>query len=119
MKRLVASLLLGACLGIAGPALADRDDHDDDRGYEHDQEHKRDHERARGALERGEVLPLSRIIEIARADTGGRIIEVEFERDDGRWIYELELLTPGGRLVEMEIDGATGRILERDVEDDD
>lgn len=109
MKRLLASLLLGASLGIAAPALADRDDYDDNR----------DHERARSALERGEVLPLSRIIEIARADTGGRVIEVEFERDDGRWIYELELLTPRGRLVELEIDGATGRILDRDIEDDD
>ncbi|KRS15680.1 PepSY domain-containing protein [Roseovarius indicus] len=103
MKRCFALLLLTACLGGTLPALADRDDH----------------ERARDALERGEVLPLTRILEIAEADTGGRAIEVEFERDDGRWVYELELITPDGRLVELEIDGATGAILDRDEEDDD
>jgi uncharacterized membrane protein YkoI len=104
MTRHAATLLIAVALGLAPPAFADRDDH----------------ERARAALERGEVLPLGRILEIAGAETGGgRAIEVEFERDDGRWIYEIELITPGGQLVELEIDGATGRILDREIEDDD
>jgi len=76
-----------------------------------------DHDRARGALERGEVLPLAQILAVAAAHAPGRVIEVELERDDGRWIYEVELLTAAGRLVEMEIDGATGRI--REIEADD
>lgn len=98
MTRLVSMLLIGAAVAVAVPAVAGREDHD----------------RARRALEQGEVLPLGRILAIARADTPGRVIEVEFERDDGRWIYELELLTPGGRLIELEMDGATGRVLDRD-----
>ena len=49
MKRCFALLLLTACLGGTLPALADRDDH----------------ERARDALERGEVLPLTRILDTA------------------------------------------------------
>jgi len=76
-----------------------------------------DHEQARRALERGEVLPLNHILQIAEGETGGRVIEIDFERDDGRWIYELELLTPGGRLMELEIDGATGRVLKREYDD--
>lgn len=77
-----------------------------------------DHDRARRALERGEVLSLAQILDMATARTPGRVIEVELDRDDGRWIYEVELVTRAGRLIEMEIDGATGRILEIEEEDD-
>jgi len=96
---LVAALALSVLTGL--PAVASDDDH----------------EQARRALERGEVLPLTRILKIGEGATGGRVIEVDFERDDGRWIYELELLTPGGRLMELEIDGATGRILKSEYDD--
>lgn len=88
---------------IAGPALADRDDHD----------------RARRALEAGEVLPLSEILSAVEAAQPGRVIEVELERDDGRWIYELELVAPDGRILEIEIDAATADILDIDREEAD
>ena len=101
MKAALALLLLALAL----PALADGND--------------RDHDRARLALERGEVLPLGDILDIAVADSDGRVIEVELERDDGRWIYELTLITSEGRLMELEIDGATGHILDRDFKHKD
>jgi len=88
---------------LTGPALAGDDGHD----------------RARRALEAGEILPLSDILAAARASRSGRVIEVELERDDGRWIYELELVTPGGRIYEMEIDAATAAVLELEREGDD
>ena len=88
---------------IAGPALADRDDHD----------------RARRALEAGEVLPLSEILAAVEAAQPGRLIEVELERDDGRWVYELELVAPDGRILEIEIDAATADILDIDREEAD
>jgi uncharacterized membrane protein YkoI len=47
------------------------------------------------------------------------VIEVELERDDGRWIYELELVSPEGVLYEMEIDAASGTVLEVEREEDD
>lgn len=88
---------------IAGPALADRDDHD----------------RARRALEAGEVLPLSEILAAVEAVRPGRVIEVELERDDGRWVYELELVAPDGRILEIEIDAATADILDIEREEAD
>lgn len=90
---------------IAAPALADRDDHD--------------HDRARRALEAGEILPLSDILAVAEAARPGRVIELDLERDDGRWLYELELVSPEGRLYELEIDAATGTVLEIEREEDD
>ena len=100
MTRHAIFLLLAL---VAAPAWADRDDHD----------------RARRALEAGEILPLSDIIAAATAVRPGRVIEVDLERDDGRWVYELELVSPQGRLYEMEIDAASGTVLEVEHEEDD
>ncbi|RBI70905.1 peptidase [Roseovarius sp. TE539] len=98
MTRLFLILAL-----LAGPALADDDGQD----------------RARRALQAGEILPLSDILAAAAAARPGRVIELELERDDGRWIYELELVTPEGRLYEMEVDAATATVLELEREEDD
>lgn len=75
-----------------------------------------DHDRARAAFERGVILPLSQITAIATDRFGGRVIEVEFDEDDGRYLYELEMITGSGRVIEVEIDAGTGRILK--VEND-
>ena len=95
-------LVLITLLCLTSPAHADRDDQD----------------RARRAVEAGEILPLSEILLTAEAAHPGRVIEVELDRDDGRWVYELELVSPTGQLYEMEIDAATGHILEIEQEDD-
>jgi len=77
-----------------------------------------DHDRARRALERGEALPLATILPQVEAALGARVIEVDLERDDGRFVYEFELIDARGRILEAEVDAATGRILEIEGEDD-
>jgi uncharacterized membrane protein YkoI len=42
-------------------------------------------------------------------------MEVELERDDGRFVYELEVLSPDRRRIEIKVDGATGEILGNDA----
>ena len=78
-----------------------------------------DYQRAREALERGEVLPLGTILGLVEKEIDARVIEVEFEEEDGRYIYEFELITADGRLMEARADAVTGRILsvEEDAED--
>ncbi len=76
-----------------------------------------DHERARQALERGEVLPLAEILERVRSQAPGEVIATEFEREDGRWVYELKLIDAGGRVVELEVDAVDGRILHSELDD--
>lgn len=75
--------------------------------------------RARQALENGEVLPLATIVGMVQEKVDARIIEVEFEQEDGEYIYELELITPDGRLLEAIADAVTGEIrsIGEDVED--
>ena len=59
---------------------------------------------------------------IALGHAGKSAGEVVFEKakrekDDGRWIYEVEFFVEGVSEYEYEIDAATGEILEEDVED--
>jgi uncharacterized membrane protein YkoI len=71
-----------------------------------------DQDAARAARVRGEVLPLASVLAAARRLVAGELLDAELERDDGRWIYELEMLTPDGRVVELEFDAKTGELLE-------
>lgn len=72
-----------------------------------------DHDRARRALESGEIVPLRTILERVERDYPGQIMEVELEREDARWIYEIKLLRTGGALVKLEIDARDGKLLGR------
>jgi len=91
--------LLALCL-LAGAAVADDDS---DRAYR--------------ALERGEVRPLAEILAAVEERLEGEIVGVEFEREDGRHVYEFEVITPAGRLLEVYVDAATGAILQREYDD--
>lgn len=90
------ALLFGALL--ASPAHAGRDG---------------DHERAREAVQAGEVMPLARLLEQLEREHAGQVLEIELERDDGRWIYEIKLLQADGRLVKRKTDARTGAALDR------
>lgn len=80
-----------------------------------------DHDRARHALEAGEILPLRTIIERLERDYPGQILEVELERDGQRWVYKIKLLRANGALVKMKLDASDGTLLGikgRDIEPD-
>jgi uncharacterized membrane protein YkoI len=70
-----------------------------------------DHDRARQALEAGEILPLRTILERVERDHPGQIMEVELERKDTGWIYEVKLLKTGGVLVKLKINARNGTVL--------
>lgn len=71
----------------------------------------RDHDRARAALEAGEILPLETILARVRRQHPGDVLELELEREHGRWVYEIKLLQQGGRVVKLEVDASTGEVL--------
>ena len=73
---------------------------------------ERDHERARAAVQAGEVLPLTVLLEKLRRTHPGQVLELELERDGARWIYEIRLLQPDGALLKLDIDAATGQVLQ-------
>ena len=70
------------------------------------------HELARQALEQGRVLPLRAVLEKIERDYQGQALKVEFEQDDGRYIYEIRWLQSDGRMVKLKVDAVDGKVLD-------
>lgn len=84
-----------------------------------------DHERARLALESGEVQPLRAILENIEREYPGQVMEIELEREsenkrastyeenrnNAEWIYKIRLLRKGGLLIKLKVRARDGRIL--------
>ena len=96
LKSLVSKLTAVLILAVALPG------HASDSG---------DHDRARQALEAGEILPLKTVLERLARDTPGQVMEVELERRGERWIYEIKLLRPGGSLVKLKVDARDATVI--------
>ena len=72
---------------------------------------KDDHNRARQAVQAGQVLPLRSVLERLEREHPGQVMEVELEQEEGRWIYEVKLLQPQGELVKLKLDARTAVLL--------
>jgi uncharacterized membrane protein YkoI len=78
-----------------------------------------DQNEARRAVERGELRPLAEILASVREEFGGKVLDVELEREDsGAFVYEIELLADDGRVLELEYDGRSGQRLSLEQDDD-
>ena len=77
---------------------------------------KNDHIEARELLKRGEIVPLARILEVVQQRVPGDVIEVELEREDGRWEYKVKVLTPTGLVRKLYLDARNGAVLK--IKDD-
>ena len=104
-RRLTAGMLAGLAAALLpwGVAVADEPG---------------DHERARRALEAGEVMPLRAELAQVERDYPGEILEVELDREDDVWVYEIKLLRKGGDVLKLELDARDGslqRVRGRDV----
>jgi uncharacterized membrane protein YkoI len=95
MKSGTAIFLMCAALAAPASGYADGDDHD----------------RARQALREGKVLPLRAVLDLVERDYPGQVVKVEFERDGGRYIYEIRVLQADGDMLKLEIDASDGRTL--------
>lgn len=73
---------------------------------------KGDHERARTAVQAGEVLPLASVLERLKRTHPGQVLEVELEWEGGRWVYEIKLLRADGQLSKLELDARTAQVIE-------
>jgi uncharacterized membrane protein YkoI len=105
LRRLapVAAVVLIAAAAPAAPAFAGDSDPDD-------------HVAAREALRRGEILPLARILAITARHVPGDVIDVELDRENGQWRYEVKVLTSTGRVREVKLNARDGAVLV--IEDD-
>ena len=98
-------LALAMLLPLAGGSVAWSDGRDDD-----------DHDLAREALENDRAKPLVELLEMVEGRIDGEIVGIEFEREDGRYVYELKIVTPEGRLREIYVDAMTAEILSSELD---
>ena len=62
-------------------------------------------------VEAGRIMSLSSVLNQLEEDYIGQVVEVEFERDDGQVIYEIEMIGPDGQVVEFEVDAVSGQLI--------
>ena len=100
MKKLVS---IGLAVAIAAGFIG---------GTSARERHRHDHDFARGALQRGEVLPINRLLSIAAQYLPGDVVEVRLEpRRGGDLRYEIRVLTPSGKIRELLLDARTGEYI--------
>jgi len=99
IRRYIAAVATTLLFAITATAPASADD-------------RRDHDLARQALQAGEILPLRMILERVERAHPGQIMEVELERKDGTWIYEIKMLRPNGALVKLKVNARDGALLD-------
>jgi len=99
--------LLFAITMISGQSLADSDKTEwEDGDLSYDQ--------ARRAVSRGEILPIERLLERVQAQLPGQVLELEFEREDARWVYEIKMIDADGRLLDAYFDAKNGDLISVD-----
>jgi uncharacterized membrane protein YkoI len=89
-------------------SLAATDSSAQRRGRDNDQD------QARQAVQRGEVLPIARILQLVAQYQPGDVIEVQLDENRGRLEYEIRILTPAGRVRELILDARTGAFVRFD-----
>lgn len=72
-----------------------------------------DHEWAQEAVKSGEILPLNSVLERLAKEHPGQVLEVELERIEDGWAYEVKMLQPDGQLVKLIVDARTAAVLLR------
>lgn len=63
-------------------------------------------------------LDMAKAIEIALKEVPGTVQESELEKEDGKQVYEIEILTADGQEMEVEIDAETGAVLKVEADGD-
>lgn len=93
IKKASLPLVISLLLAGGGPALAD------------------DHDEIRELVRQGQILPLQTVLERSGINQTGQLLEAELEKEDGIWVYELEVLRDDGRVYDMYYDARTGEPL--------
>lgn len=75
-----------------------------------------DHGEALKLRQSGEILPLTEILDKAKAAQPGELLEAELEAEDGQLVYEIEIYGDDGRYHELYLDARTGELLKREQE---
>jgi hypothetical protein len=86
------------------------DDSDESGGSGNQGRSDNDHDDAREAVRKGEVIPLSKALEILKSRQAGRVIEVKLLSKNSTYNYRFKVVMQGGTVKTINMDAKTGRI---------
>jgi uncharacterized membrane protein YkoI len=95
------SLVLGVCIGflVSGAVYAD------------------DHNQVKQLLDEGEIISAESLLVDAMKRKPGRLLELELEVENGRRVYEVEIIDDAGVVWEFYYDAKTGAFISQAIED--
>jgi len=64
-------------------------------------------------------VTMEEAIKTATTQFPGKVLEAELESEDGKAVYEVEIVNVSGETREFEIDAQSGKILSSELEDQD
>ena len=86
-------------------------------GHELDEHQVRERAAVLGIVESGDTLSLEQILQNARQQHAGRVLEAELEENSGGLYYKVEILDDNSEVWEMNFDARTGELLGEEQED--
>lgn len=102
MTRARSLLTLALLLALTGPVQAGRELSADE---------------ALALVRAGRIQPLSALLARYPQRLAGHLLDVELEREDGRLVYEVEVIGPDGVVREFYLDAASGEIVKEQIEE--
>ena len=67
-----------------------------------------DHIKAKRLLELGDIVSMEQILNKVRQSHQGRVLEIDLEEKDGRYLYEIELVDSEGEVRKFYFDAKSG-----------
>jgi uncharacterized membrane protein YkoI len=71
-----------------------------------------DQDRAREAVQSGQVKPLNQILKAVRKQYKGEVLDAQLLDLGGTWIYRVRILTRDGQVLDVGVDGQSGQIID-------
>lgn len=71
-----------------------------------------DQDRAREAVQSGQVKPLNQILKAVRKQYKGEVLDAQLLDLGGTWIYRVRILTKDGQVLDVGVDGQSGQIID-------
>lgn len=71
-----------------------------------------DQDRARAAVQSGQVKPLNQILKAVRKQYKGEVLDAQLLDLGGAWIYRVRVLTKDGQVLDIGVDGQSGQIID-------
>ena len=105
----IASLLAGLIFALGLPACTE--EREGKKEAEHKEAKKEDESKDKAALAAAAKVTIEQAIKTATDKVQGKVIEAELENEDGKLVWEVEIVRADGKVSELYVDAGTGALV--------